>query len=111
MEKYFNFFLLMVKRKKMLTVKLFYAEWCGACRNFKPDWEKIVQRVMDSKYSNRVKFEKYNIDQNRDLAESLSINGIPTIIFYFEGKNYKYSGERNIEQIIRKIQKICDERF
>lgn len=94
----------------MLVVKLFFADWCSNCVSFHPTYEKIVKTVMsDNKLNRKVKFEKFDIDQNRSLAKELNIEGIPTIILYFNGKNYKYTGERNVEHIVRKIRKICDE--
>ena len=96
----------------MLTVKLFYADWCGACRGFKPDWEKIMKEIKnDPQTRNKVKFENFNLDQNKKLVEDLGINQIPTLVFEINGKNYKYTGDRKMDVICKKIKTICNDKF
>lgn len=51
----------------------FYADWCGPCKMMSPIIEEI-----EKEYS--IKVEKINVDENQELAQSMGILSIPTII-------------------------------
>ena len=74
-EKDFNGFI-----QKEYALVDFYAEWCGPC--------KMLGPVLESIGSNRdgVEILKINVDENNDLARSLGIMSIPTLLFYHKGQ-------------------------
>lgn len=55
----------------------FYASWCGSCKMLSPIMEKLSK-----KYEDKVNFYKIDVDESSDLANTLKIKGIPTLIFF-----------------------------
>lgn len=60
-----------------------FAPWCGPCKQLVPRLERI-----EKEYPN-VTFIKIDVDENRDLATSLGITGVPTVLM-FDGKELKH---------------------
>jgi thioredoxin 1 len=58
-----------------VTVKDFYADWCGPCKMQDPILEEL-----EEKYKGRVVFEKIDVDQNQDIANQYSVRSIPTLV-------------------------------
>ena len=59
----------------------FYSDRCVPCRRMAPIVEKIAEE-----YDGRIKVGKCNTDENMQLAMNYRISGIPTFIFFKEGK-------------------------
>lgn len=59
----------------------FWATWCGPCRMVAPVVEKLAKD-----YAGRVKVLKLNTDENPDVAQKHGIQGIPTLMFFKDGK-------------------------
>ena len=62
-----------------LTMADVWAPWCGPCRTLTP----IIEKVSEEK---NVKLLKINADESGDLATSLGVRGIPTVIFFKDGQ-------------------------
>ncbi len=54
----------------------FYANWCRPCMAMAPVMEKLALE-----YKGKVDFYKVDVDQNRELAEYMQINGIPFLLY------------------------------
>jgi thioredoxin 1 len=59
----------------------FWAEWCGPCRMVGPAVEQ-VGKVMAGK----VKVAKLNVDENQEIAMKYSVQSIPSLLLFKEGK-------------------------
>ena len=59
----------------------FWAEWCGPCQMLAPVIESLADR-----YEGRAVVGKINTDEEQALAMSFQITGIPTVIFFKDGK-------------------------
>ena len=59
----------------------FWAVWCGPCRMVAP----IVDEI-SKEYSGKLKVLKLNTDENPDVASKYKIMGIPTLMFFKDGK-------------------------
>ena len=59
----------------------FWAEWCAPCRMMAPALEEISRE-----YEGKVKVGKLNVDENSAVAGEYSIMGIPTLLFFRNGK-------------------------
>lgn len=71
---------------------MFYAPWCGYCKQTKPEWDKISGQNKDLMIS-------IDCDANKVLRDKHGITAYPTIRWFKNGlddvTNYiEYSGER-----------------
>jgi thioredoxin 1 len=58
----------------------FWAPWCGPCKMLGPVFEEVSKGHTDTT------FAKVNVDSYGDVADGLGVRGIPTIIFFKDGK-------------------------
>ena len=70
-----------VLNSEMPVVVDFWASWCGPCRMLAPVVEKLSEE-----YTNRAKFCKLNVDENRQTAAKYQIMSIPLLLFFKDGK-------------------------
>lgn len=59
----------------------FWAPWCGPCRMVSPIVEELGRQ-----YAGRLRVAKVNTDENPAHAGRLGIQGIPTLIFFKNGR-------------------------
>ena len=59
----------------------FWAQWCGPCKALTPILEEMA-----SKYADKVKFVKIDVDSNSATPPKFSVRGIPTLILFKEGQ-------------------------
>jgi thioredoxin 1 len=70
-----------VLQAKTPVVVDFYADWCGPCKLLGPIVEGLATEQGD-----RVKFVKVNVDNAKELSQKYEIEGIPTLLFFKDGK-------------------------
>ena len=58
-----------------------WAPWCGPCRMVAPVIEGLA-----SKYPDKVKFCRLNVDENPQTAAKYRVMSIPTILFFKGGE-------------------------
>lgn len=63
-----------------LTVVKYFANWCGPCKVLTPIMEDIIKNHPD------INAGEVNIDTNIALAQKDGIRGVPTVVFYKNGK-------------------------
>jgi thioredoxin 1 len=59
----------------------FWAPWCGPCKMLAPMISQIA-----TKYSDRIKVGKVDVDEYPVLAESFGISSIPTLVLFKDGQ-------------------------
>ena len=59
----------------------FWAEWCGPCQMLGPVIESLAEQ-----YEGKAVVGKVNTDKEPELAISYQVSGIPTVIFFKDGK-------------------------
>ena len=79
-------------------LKLFYADWCGHCRNFKPIFDEELKDLVKS-LNIPVTLEAIDCDNNPDAANKYNVSGFPTLILEVNNKRINYDGERIAENI------------
>ena len=70
-----------VLKGKGLVMVDFWAEWCGPCRMVAPIVDELAQE-----YSEKLQVFKLNTDENPEVAGRYQIMGIPTLLFFKDGK-------------------------
>ncbi len=59
----------------------FWAPWCGPCKMVGPVLEQIA-----GEYAGKAKVVKVNVDDNKQVAGSLGVQSIPTVVLYKDGE-------------------------
>jgi thioredoxin 2 len=59
----------------------FWAPWCGPCRTVSPALEQLARD-----HAGRLKLVKINVDQAPTLARRFSVQAIPNLVVYQQGK-------------------------
>ena len=78
-----------------VTLKDFYADWCGPCKTQDP-----ILDEMEEDWSDRVTFEKIDVDEAEDVANEYQVRSIPTIVVENdEGVVERFVGVTQREQL------------
>jgi protein disulfide-isomerase-like protein len=84
-------------------LKLFYADWCGHCKRFKPVFDGELKELVSNKKI-PVQLEAIDCDQNPQIASKYKVSGFPTLILEVNDKPIEYQGNRKSENIIEFIK-------
>lgn len=77
------------------TFVKFYATWCGSCKHMKPIIDAIA-----GEYGDTYDFIAVDVDAGSKLADKYDITGLPTVIFFKDGKQVgKVVGEKSREDL------------
>jgi thioredoxin 1 len=84
-----------------ITVLDFWAPWCGPCRMLGPIIDELASANED------VAIGKLNVDENSNTATQYGVRGIPTIIFFKDGKEVdKIVGVKSLADIQARINTL-----
>jgi thiol-disulfide isomerase/thioredoxin len=88
--------------RKLNSLVLFHAEWCGHCKNFMPTWDALT-KLIPKDIINMVKISC--VEKEKECGAIKEIRGYPTIIFVDMkvSKTITFSGSRDPESIIEFI--------
>ena len=80
-----------------LWLILFYAPWCGHCKAFHPEFEKVSKAT-----KGLFKIGAVNCENERDIAQKYKIDGYPTVLFFGDDKTKteEYEGNRKADKVI-----------
>ncbi len=70
-----------VKQSEQPVIVDLWGPKCGPCLALMPDVEALAQE-----YTGKIKFGKLNVMENRRLAITLKVLGVPTFLFYKKGE-------------------------
>ena len=80
----------------------FWAEWCGPCRMIAPSVEEIAKE-----YAGKAVVAKMDTDANPATPMQFGIMGIPTLIFFKNGKEVdRLVGAAPKQQIAKKLDTV-----
>ena len=92
----------MVLKSDVPVIVDFWAPWCGPCRAVGPILEQIAET-----YAGRAKVVKINVDEETQVAGSMGVRSIPTIVFYAGGETKKtVVGARPKEEFVKVLDEI-----
>jgi thioredoxin 1 len=81
-----------------------WAEWCGACKDFNPIYEKISKKYGDHT------FAKLDSTKEKDLIVELNIDHIPALMLFRDGillfKKSGYYKEEELEDILSQAARL-----
>jgi thioredoxin 1 len=58
-----------------------WAEWCAPCRAMEPAIEAVAKE-----FEGRIDVAKLNVDENPEIAQSLGVMSIPTMMLFKNGQ-------------------------
>ena len=70
----------------------FYADWCGACRQFEPQFEALAAQLAPRD----VQCGRVNIDTDRDLASQYGVVSVPSLMLVRNETIHHYTDVNNI---------------
>lgn len=80
----------------------FYADWCAPCKTLAPYIQEVKASLGDA-----IKVLKIDVDKNQPLAQSLAIQGIPTLMIYQNGQQkWRQSGVVPPQTIKAELEKL-----
>ncbi|MDB2588683.1 thioredoxin [Bacteroidia bacterium] len=78
----------------------FTASWCGPCKAMAPILDQVKNEVGDN-----ASIIKIDVDRNQQIAQSLQIQGVPTLILYKKGKQlWRQSGVVQKEMLVNLLK-------
>ena len=86
----------------MAKLKLYYADWCGHCRKFKPTFDGELKKRIE-KLNIPIKLVPVDCTTDNEEANKNGVSGYPTLILEVNNESTIYEGEREPEQIIEFI--------
>ena len=79
----------------------FHATWCGPCKAMAPILQETKQALGD-----QVQIIKIDVDKNQGLAQTLGVQGVPTLVLYRNGELiWRQSGVVPKHQLVEVVKK------
>ena len=78
----------------------FFAEWCGPCKTMSP-----IQKQVKDMQGDKVRIVKVDVDKNNALAMQYSIQSVPTLMIFRNGKQmWRQSGVINASELNKIVE-------
>jgi thiol-disulfide isomerase/thioredoxin len=89
----------------------FFADWCGHCKNFKPEYIKFADMAQFIRvHAVDSQTETTLMERLNDENSPLKIKGYPTVWIYRSGEPYEeYNGPRTSQGLLKRAMELCDE--
>jgi thiol-disulfide isomerase/thioredoxin len=86
------------------TFTMYYADWCGHCKNAKPDFENLASSGPVVVNGKKCTVQMVSPEKEPEKAKGKPIRGFPTFLFESpNGEIVEYKGERNADGYLKFI--------
>ncbi|XP_053198850.1 protein disulfide-isomerase A4 [Scomber japonicus] len=82
----------------------FYAPWCGHCKQFVPEYEKIAQALKEN--DPPIPVVKVDATVATEVAGRFEVQGYPTIKILKNGEPVDYDGDRTEKAIVARVKEV-----
>ncbi|XP_075936670.1 protein disulfide-isomerase A4 [Anarhichas minor] len=83
----------------------FYAPWCGHCKQFAPEYEKIAQTLKEN--DPPIPVAKVDATIANEIASRFEVSGYPTIKIMKNGEPVDYEGARTEAAIVARVKEVA----
>jgi thiol-disulfide isomerase/thioredoxin len=89
------------KENKKNKICLYYADWCGHCKNFLPEWKILKNKIESTDLNTKIEIKEYNCENDEQLCKKENVRGYPTVILHkIDGNNISYEGGRTAADVL-----------
>ncbi len=79
----------------------FFATWCGPCKMMHPILEELKEKIGD-----KATIIKIDVDQSQDVASQYSIQSVPTLMIFKNGKvEWRQAGVHSAADLQKELEK------
>ncbi|XP_053715668.1 protein disulfide-isomerase A4 isoform X2 [Synchiropus splendidus] len=82
----------------------FYAPWCGHCKQFAPEYEKIAQALKEN--DPPIPVAKVDATEAKTVSGRFDVSGYPTIKIFKNGEPVDYDGARTQDAIVAQVKEV-----
>lgn len=80
----------------------FSATWCQPCKVLAPTIDTVAKE-----YSGKLSVFKVDIDASPDAAAHFGIRGVPTVIFFKDGREVdRFVGNQDLRAVKERVEKV-----
>ncbi|KAK1885542.1 Protein disulfide-isomerase A4 [Dissostichus eleginoides] len=83
----------------------FYAPWCGHCKQFASEYEKIAQALKEN--DPPIHVVKVDATVANEIATKFEVSGYPTFKIMKNGEAVDYDGERTEKAIVARVKEVA----
>jgi len=88
------------------TFTMYYADWCGHCKNAKPEFEQLIAKSPMDINGKKCNVRMVSPEKQPELAKGKPIKGFPTFLMETpDGKAVEYKGARSTAGYLEFINK------
>jgi len=78
----------------------FYATWCGHCKKLEPVWVALDTELKENHSEFGINVANVDAIKNYDLAKRFHVQGYPLLLYFAQGRMYRYQGSRDLESLV-----------